>query len=149
MTVEALLSFLRTPYPDAVICESLDYKGRFFIYTTYTVKHEYEKYIELLTLCGGSQFLYSVTVCGRYLKTGNSFFKELLANDPALSFSELTADLSLHGNIIFDFIDLPYRRYSVQAVGDWLSLCVYNAIIHFATSIAVKKTTEQMKSQRN
>ena len=140
MTVEALLSFLRTPYPDTVICKPLDHKGRFFIYTTYTVKHKDEKYIELLTLCGSSQFLYSVTVCGRYLKSGNSFFKELLAYDPALSFSELTADLPLHGNIIFDFIDLPYRRYSVQTICDWLSLCVYNAIvIHFATSIAFKK----------
>ena len=92
MGVKSLLSFVHAPDFDALLREPLHDKGRFIVTATETVKHEHQQDVKLAFHRSLLNFLEFITLFGRLLKAGNSFFGKFLDDLPALTFCKVAAD---------------------------------------------------------
>ena len=114
MAFKFLLTLNSAPDANVVLCKPFYNEWRFIGDSSDTVKHEYKQNIKFAKRSIMLNFLNGVAVFGGYLVAGNSFFRKLLDNHPALLFCEVTANLFLHRNIIF--FNLTDGRNSVKRV---------------------------------
>ena len=114
MIIKTLLALHGAPYLNAVFHKPFDDKRSFIVLAAQAVKHENQQNIKPTLQGQLLDFLNSVPILGRFLKTGNAFLGKLLDNFPAgLSLDKLPAKLLLHGNIVF--LHLPHRGNTVKA----------------------------------
>lgn len=114
MIIKPLLPFLGAPYLDSVIDEPLYYKGCLILFAAKSVKHKDQQNIKFSQGRIPLNLLDSIPVFGRDLETGDTFFRKLRNDVPALFSGKFVAPMFLHGDIVFFY--LSFCRNAIKTV---------------------------------